>query len=78
MYVADARHETDTELDPGFDSEFDSEFEMARIDGERLGEHLAHDHGRMLHEIAGLPLRAIHELEHIEAAMGLLPLQHQH
>ena len=72
-----ARH-TMTGFNSGFDSEFDSEFETARIEGERLGEHLAHEHGRMLHEIAGLPLQAIHELEHIEAAMGLLQLNHHH
>jgi hypothetical protein len=32
----------------------------------------------MLHEIARLPLHAIHELEHLEAAIGRLPLHHQH
>jgi hypothetical protein len=32
----------------------------------------------MLHEIARLPLHAIHDLEHIEAAMGLLQLHHRH
>ncbi len=48
------------------------------VDAERLGDHLVHYHGRRPQEIAGLPLRALHELEHIEESMGLLDLQHSH
>ncbi len=45
---------------------------------DQLGHHLIHDHGRRAHEIVGLPLRALHELEHIEESMGLLFLRHSH
>jgi hypothetical protein len=48
------------------------------VDTDRLGHHLLHEHGRRMDEIAGLPLRALHELEHIEESMGLLDLRHSH
>jgi hypothetical protein len=38
----------------------------------------SHDHGRPPHEITGLPLRAVHELEHFDDTMGLLDLHHRH
>jgi hypothetical protein len=47
-------------------------------DAEWLEDHLVHDHDRRPHEIAGLPLRAVHELEHVEDSMGLLDLHHRH
>jgi hypothetical protein len=47
-------------------------------DAQRLDDHLIHDHGRAPHEITGLPLPAIHDLEHFEEAMGLLQLDHRH
>jgi hypothetical protein len=43
-----------------------------------LGHHLVDDHGRRTDELTGLPLRALHELEHIEESMGLLDLAHSH
>lgn len=63
MYVADAPREL-TDQEP--------------VDAERLDEHLIHDHGRPPHEITGLPLRAVHELEHFDDTMGLLDLHHRH
>jgi hypothetical protein len=47
-------------------------------DAQRLDDHLIHDHGRAPHEITGLPLHAIHDLEHFDEAMGLLELRHRH
>ncbi|MGH8970367.1 MAG: hypothetical protein ACRDV1_10510 [Actinomycetes bacterium] len=43
-----------------------------------LHEHMVHDHGRAAHEIAGLPLTAVHELEHFDETLGLLDLRHRH
>jgi hypothetical protein len=43
-----------------------------------LEEHLIHDHGRLPHEITGLPLRAVHDLEHFDESLGLLDLHHCH
>jgi hypothetical protein len=48
------------------------------VEAERLADHLVHDHGRPAHEITGLPLRAVHDLEHFDERMGLLHLRHQH
>lgn len=45
---------------------------------ERLHAHLLHDHRRASHELAGLPLDAVHELEHFDVAVGLLHLDHTH
>jgi hypothetical protein len=43
-----------------------------------LRDHLIDDHGRAAHELTGLPLSAVHELEHFDEAAGLLRLQHRH
>ena len=48
------------------------------VEAERLDEHLIHDHGRTAHEIARLPLAAVHQLEHFDETMGLLDLRHRH
>ena len=48
------------------------------MESELLLSHLIHDHGRAGHEIAGIPLAHLHELEHLEDNLGLLDLQHQH
>lgn len=40
--------------------------------------HLTHDHGRARHEIIGLPVAAVHRLEHFDQTMGLLHLNHSH
>jgi hypothetical protein len=44
----------------------------------RLHDHLRHDHGRQERELDGLPLAAVHRLEHLEDDMGLLQLRHRH
>jgi hypothetical protein len=36
------------------------------------------DHGRTRREINGLPLADLHRFEHVEQAMGLNDLSHQH
>jgi hypothetical protein len=43
-----------------------------------LRDHLLHDHGRTEEEIAGLPLAELHRFEHVEHALGLHTLSHQH
>jgi hypothetical protein len=43
-----------------------------------LHEHLVRDHGRAHHELNGLPLAAVHRLEHVDQAMELLHLDHRH
>lgn len=43
-----------------------------------LREHLVDAHGRSAHELGDLPLDALHHLEHVEHAMGLLQLTHDH
>ena len=48
------------------------------VDAEWLVDHLIHDHDRPPHEIAGLPLRAVHDLEHFDDTLGLLDLRHRH
>jgi hypothetical protein len=63
MYVAKAQRQL-TDQEP--------------VEAEWLGDHLIYDHGRPLHEIAGLPLRAVHELEHFDESLGLLALHHSH
>ncbi len=47
-------------------------------DAERLHEHLVRDHHRARHELDGLPLDAVHELEHFDQSLGMLALQHAH
>lgn len=49
-----------------------------QIDAERLHQHLLRDHHRAWHELDGLPLEAVHELEHFDQSMGLLHLHHAH
>jgi hypothetical protein len=44
----------------------------------RLYHHLLHEHGRDGREINGLPLADLHHFEHVEQAMGLNDLRHQH
>jgi hypothetical protein len=44
----------------------------------RLHDHLLRDHGRTAQEINGLPLADLHRFEHVEQAMGLNDLGHQH
>jgi len=63
LHVAEARDDL-TDLEP--------------VESERLQHHLVHDHGRAAHEIAGLPLGAVHQLEHFDDTMGLLDLHHRH
>ena len=48
------------------------------VDDEALRDHLVHDHARLPHELAGLPLASVHELEHFDETMGLLRLRHRH
>jgi hypothetical protein len=43
-----------------------------------LHHHLTKDHGRAARDIRGLPLHAVHHLEHFDQSMGLLHLNHQH
>ena len=44
----------------------------------RLHDHMLRDHGRTRREINGLPLADLHHFEHVEQAMGLNDLSHQH
>ena len=44
----------------------------------RLHHHLLHEHDRDGREINGLPLADLHHFEHVEQAMGLNDLRHQH
>lgn len=48
------------------------------IETRELYEHLVEDHHRLPHELVGLPLDAVHELEHFDDVMGLLSLRHRH
>jgi hypothetical protein len=43
-----------------------------------LRDHLLHDHGRTAHELDGVPLPAMHRLEHLEQTMSLVHLGHHH
>ena len=43
-----------------------------------LHEHMLHEHGRSGEELNGLPLADLHHFEHVEQAMGLNDLGHQH
>lgn len=45
---------------------------------DRLLAHLIDDHRRQPHEILGLPLDAVHQLEHFDDSAGLLFLGHRH
>jgi hypothetical protein len=44
----------------------------------RLHDHLVRDHGRTGRELDGLPLADLHRFEHVEQAMGMNSLSHQH
>ena len=46
--------------------------------GSQLHDHMLHEHGRDGREINGLPLADLHHFEHVEQAMGLNGLRHQH
>ena len=43
-----------------------------------LRDHLLRDHGRTAGELDGLPLAYLHRFEHVEQAMGLNALDHEH
>ena len=43
-----------------------------------LHEHMLRDHGRTGRETDGLPLADLHRFEHVEQAMGLNALDHEH
>ena len=43
-----------------------------------LHRHLLHDHGREPRELEGIPLGAVHRLEHVEDDLGLIELRHAH
>src|SRR3954471_21145023 len=43
-----------------------------------LRDHMLHEHPRTGQEISGLPLADLHRFEHVEQAMGLNDLSHQH
>ena len=43
-----------------------------------LHDHLVRDHGRTGRELDRLPLADLHRFEHVEQAMGLNDLRHQH
>jgi hypothetical protein len=45
---------------------------------DRLHDHLLRDHGRTAEDIDGFPLASLHHFEHVEQAMGLTELSHQH
>ena len=44
----------------------------------RLRDHMLRDHGRTGRDLTGLPLADLHHFEHVEQAMGLNDLSHQH
>jgi hypothetical protein len=48
------------------------------VQSSRLHDHMLHEHGRHGREISGLPLADLHHFEHVEQAMGLNDLSHQH
>ena len=50
----------------------------SRLHDHLLHDHLLHEHGRTGREIDGLPLADLHRFEHVEQAMGLNDLSHQH
>ena len=43
-----------------------------------LHDHLVHVHRRRRHELRGMPLTAVHDLEHLDDELGLLLLNHSH
>jgi hypothetical protein len=44
----------------------------------QLHDHLLRDHGRTAEDLNGFPLARLHHFEHVEQAMGLNELSHQH
>jgi hypothetical protein len=50
----------------------------SRLPDHMLHDHMLHEHGRLGREINGLPLADLHHFEHVEQAMGLNDLSHQH
>jgi hypothetical protein len=50
----------------------------SRLHEHMLHDHMLHEHGRPGREINGLPLADLHHFEHVEQAMGLNDLSHQH
>jgi hypothetical protein len=50
----------------------------SRLPDHMLHDHMLHEHGRPAREINGLPLADLHHFEHVEQAMGLNDLSHQH
>jgi hypothetical protein len=44
----------------------------------RLVDHVLREHGRTGRETDGLPLADLHRFEHVEQAMGLIELSHDH
>ena len=57
---------------------FPWEEEEPAAESDRLRDHLLRDHGRARREIDGLPVTDLHRFEHVEQAMGLNDLNHQH
>jgi hypothetical protein len=52
--------------------------DQSAVRSSRLHDHMLRDHGRTGREINGLPLADLHRFEHVEQAMGLNDLSHQH
>jgi hypothetical protein len=52
--------------------------DQSAVRSSRLYDHMLRDHGRTGWEIDGLPLADLHCFEHVEQAMGLNNLSHQH
>ena len=48
------------------------------VGSSQLHDHMLRHHGRTEREINGLPLADLHRFEHVEQAMGLNDLSHQH
>lgn len=51
---------------------------LAVVPDDELFDHLVRDHGRNPHELRMSSLVAIHALEHFDAVVGLLRLDHTH
>ena len=45
---------------------------------ETLREHLVREHGRRGHELFGVPLDAVHRLDHVDQDAGMVELEHTH
>jgi hypothetical protein len=48
------------------------------VESSELRDHMLRHHGRTERDINGLPLADLHRFEHVEQAMGLNDLGHQH